>query len=734
MLAEKFFTDAMKRDIVKWSIAALLAATAFPAGAETGSAARLQNGELEVTVSLRSGAIESVRRKASGFTHENPANPAEIVSLRVPMDGWDGHSAAGSAAGRVRVSEQFADALVLRFSGFVTDAGKVGAEAEVHYRLDGDNLIVRLSVDNRGRQSIDRIAFPALGVRPAAGGTETLYTAAGPMPLRALFDGNRVRGRHDPFQRLDPSDFRGWFFTDPAIPVKAFAYPAADSSLHTAWLGYEANGEAIGFDVRDQTFQSQFAVVQRDLQRDAADPGANVQNYTLAWHWFPLIEPGGSWESPEIWLKFHAADWHATARQHREWLMGWIRRPDPPEAFRSSLGWISHGITSYDQIPALAQRGVEAGAPYFIVYGWYGYGMTHLSYDYYAREMHGGAESLRRNLAAARALGAHPIAWYNGSTSVETTAGHQQQGKDWLVVDRHGGLTIDGRWSLFDPDRPQVTDDAVTHFNFDLGTPARDFVLDSIRRLIADYGFSGIELDQGGKNFASYRGGPPELRFTRGAQALYEKVMNLVREHDPNGIVVGEGMSDFMNQYVDSSWIFEGGGGIFAGPGDWVEKSTYLRYSLPWVTFPRRAVPEDPGQANEAFLLNAPLDIFADLAEFPDYAHHLKRLHVLKRKVHPMLYGGVFSDQEGFGMRKHDPASVRAKSYVGTDRIAVVVINRSAEPRSAEVEFDGEEAAGRLTGYRLDGTEFPRAGASKLAVDLAPHDVIVLVYERDGSP
>jgi hypothetical protein len=58
-----------------------------------------------------------------------------------------------------------------------------------------------------------------------------------------------------------------------------------------------------------------------------------------------------------------------------------------------------------------------------------------------------------------------------------------------VVVNRHGGFVIDGRWTLFDPDRPTTTDDAVTLMNLDMGTEAAAFGIENVRRMIQDYGF-----------------------------------------------------------------------------------------------------------------------------------------------------------------------------------------------------------------------------------------------------
>ncbi|MCB1686704.1 MAG: hypothetical protein KDI31_19540, partial [Pseudomonadales bacterium] len=552
----------------------------------------LENEALAVTVSLDTGGIVTARRKATGFEHRNPQDPREILNLRLPLDGWDGHTLQGSDAHRVRTLERTADALTLDFNRFRDEEGEWKVSAQVSYALDGEDLVLRLQLRNDSGRPLDRVVFPSLGVMPADDGSETLVLPSGPRPLAGWFSTNTVRTKHDPFERLDPTDFRGWVYTDPAISSKALPYPIGFHQLPTTWMSYRRGDEAVGWDVRDTNFQSQFAVIDRILHRDTESAARNTQTYRLSWHWYPLVEPGAAWESPEVRLKFGNGDWHEIARQHREWFTSWSIKPERPDAFKQSIGWISQGVSHFDQIPEIARSGVEVGAPYFIVYGWYGYGMGRLSYDFHPRPMLGGVDGLRRNIKAAQELGAYPLAWFNGTTSVGSRPEHQQFGKDWIVVDRQGGLNVDGRWSLFDPDRPQTAADALVHFNYDMATPVKDYLLESVRRMVQDYGFPGFEMDQAAKNYLSYRpgsGSGPELGSAEGTREIYERSMEIVRKAAPSGIVVAEGISDFMAQYFDAFWIFEGGGDVFGPGADWVEQTTYTRYSIPDGLVPMRA-------------------------------------------------------------------------------------------------------------------------------------------------
>jgi hypothetical protein len=488
-------------------------------------------------------------------------------------------------------------------------------------------------------------------------------------------------------------------------------------------MHYGGGNFGVGLDVRDRSIQVQFGVIERKLTRDRRAVSANQRTYELSWRWVPLIAPGASWESPEALIKFDGGDWHSVARQHREWLATWLPRPQVAQRFRESLGWLSRPVSNFDQIPELARQGVEAGAPYMIVYGWYGSGMYGLSYDYYPQATLGGVESLRRNLRKARDLGACPLAWYNGTDTSEITREHREHARDWVVINRHGGIVIDGRWTLFEPNRPPTTEDNSTLMNLDMGTGAGPFNTDNVRRMIHDYGYCGFEMDQGYKDYPSYSrtGGSstqPEYRYMEGARAFFEAARDIVKKADPNGIIVGEGYNDLLNQYVDSTWIFDGG--LFS------EMSDFPRYSLPWITQPTGIFTPDKGYANRAFMMNAPFDIFLDLANQAEFVEHLRKLHELKRAVAASLYDWDFSGTDGFSLQSGDAKAVQARSYIAADgRIAVVVVNTSDRQQSAGVKLTN--AKGAIALHRLGAAPTNAVAMQPLNLDLAPFEVNVLV-------
>ncbi len=223
-----------RKTVIHW-IACLLAAW-IPLQAHSASAWTLENDQLAVTLAERTGGVASVLRKSNGHLYTNPSALPEVLRLRIPVGLWDGHSAAGSQAPKIKVVRHAPGSVALRFGSFTTPAGQFPVEVEIDYRLEGDNLVAQLHLSNRGDRAIDRIVFPALDVSPAGSGDESIVMSSGPIPLKALFSENRVRTHHDPFQVLDPTDLRGWFTADPAYPAKGFDYPAGFSPLHTAWI------------------------------------------------------------------------------------------------------------------------------------------------------------------------------------------------------------------------------------------------------------------------------------------------------------------------------------------------------------------------------------------------------------------------------------------------------------------------------------------------------------------
>jgi len=646
--------------------------------------------------------------------------------VEIPLPYWEGHTAASQDVKAVTIQKRGEDFVEVQAAQLLSKEGSYPVTAKLILRLERDSLVCKLHLQNQGKETIDRVAFPILDVPPASDGRELLVLPHLAWPLRAAFSENDVRTDHNPFETADSLDVKAWLWSDPKIPVKTFDYPIY---LPTAWSMFVADGKGIGFDVHDQSMEYQRFLVERRLDRDASSREANQRDYELSWNWYPLIRPNASWESPEVYIKFDNGDWHAVAGQHRDWMKTRIHHPEVAKELQSSIGWLSRPVNSYDEIPVEAKRGVEVGAPYIIIYGWSQISSAGMSYSAFPRTDSGGIESLQRNLLKARELGSHPLAWYNGTLSVEQNPDHWTQGIHFVALDRWGGAILGGQWSLFEPFQISTSPNNDTWLENDPSSAA-DFLLSTVRRLVEDYHFSGFEMDQAYKSFLSYRdadkGEQPALRYSKGYADFYTRAQALVKKHDPNGIIVGEGYSDFLDQYVDSSWVFEG------GPLN-VQQQSVLRYSIPWVTVPVRAIVTDRGHANQAFVMNSPLDVFDDLSQYPEYARHLRQLHALKKLTSHYFYQGEFSDTEGFAFQGGPPKEVVAKSYKepAGKFLAVVVANTGEAPKQTALRLDAPYATREAILYSLDGRTEMLKPSAEHHLDLPGFGVQVLAFETN---
>jgi len=715
-----------------YNIAALIAVGVSLSQAQTPSARpkeiTLENSQLRVVLSARNGSLISIERKDGSLSYLGSSEQSGWFRVQLPLPYWEGHSTASKDVPAIAVTKKTADSVDLRSVELASKEGKYKIVARLSIRLDGDNLICALNLRNDSPQTIDRISFPIVDLPAASDGNETIVTPNSSFfqlaPLRLLFSQNDIQTTHNPFDSLDPLDLRAWFANDPKISMKGINYPM---DLPTAWVTYTSDQKGLGFDVRTRDFEFQKLTVERRLFRDEISREKNRRDYELAWNWYPLVKPDSSWQSAEVYIKCDHGDWHAIAQQHRDWLRTWITRPKPPKELQQSIGWISRGIRSFDDIPVFGKQGVDIGAPYFIVYGWAAINTGGMTYDSYPRGEFGGVEALRRNLQAAKQLGSLPLAWFNGTTSVQSDMDHLLMGYNWTAIDRWGGQLLDGRWSLFSPGQVATINNNTQWFEMDPSTDVKNFLLDCERRFI-DYGFVGNEMDQAHKNYLSYRehgdGTGPELAFSKGYGDFFAEAQKIIKDANPAGIMVGENPSELMNQYVDSTWIFEG------GPLNLPTLNT-LRYSWPWATVPTRAIPTDRGHANRAFMMNAPLDIFDDLTKHPEYAEHLKRLHGLKQTTSDFFYQGEFSDQDGFSLTSSQK-DVMAKSYREPSGkfTAIVVINSGSTAQEATIRPDPGIAKEKVQHFYLDGRTETEAPSDEMHLSLPPYDLQILGFER----
>jgi hypothetical protein len=150
------------------------------------------------------------------------------------------------------------------------------------------------------------------------------------------------------------------------------------------------------------------------------------------------------------------------------------------------------------------------------------------------------------------------------------------------------------------------------------------------------------------------------------------------------------------------------------------------------VVVPVRADPSNLGHASTAFMFNAPLNIFDDLAKYPQYAEHLRRLSALKKQTSRYFYQGEFVDREGFSLAGAGEKAALAKSYRCPDgkSLAVVVVNPTDQRLEVTLKPEAAFASNVIRHFFLNGKAENASPAAEVSLQLAPADVQVVSFEK----
>ena len=183
----------------------------------------LENSVLRVTLSPQHGTLLAVTAKQGGASYLGFFQQAGWFRIQIPLPYWEGHAAASREQKSLTVVRHGPDSVEFKTSQVHSSRGNYSISFKLSLRLERDNLLCRLSLQNQSRETVDRIAFPIPDVPAAADSNETLIMPQSILSLRGTFSKNDVRSEHSPFDTLDP--LGGWFFDDPKISAKAYNYP-----------------------------------------------------------------------------------------------------------------------------------------------------------------------------------------------------------------------------------------------------------------------------------------------------------------------------------------------------------------------------------------------------------------------------------------------------------------------------------------------------------------------------
>lgn len=687
---------------------------------------KLENALVSFGFDEARGALISIFDKRTGTEMVADAGSANLWRLMVPTDRWRGAhvDAAQSIVTEASVCGSDTEGFVgtLGYAHPIS-GGSLRIAVSLRLGADDDFLELVVEVKNSGTDTVTDVLFPWVA---GLGAIEKADTD------RIILPSTWARVIYAPLASLPSSHF-GW---NRSRLKSTHRYL---ERLVTGWMDYCGNHTGIGLDARDTSFEPQDAYIEKMVSRCG---DAKLESLSMAWVRYPHIGPGESWTSQPVRLRVHEGDWHALAKDHREWAASWVRRPDTPKEYRSSIGWsfifMKHEdgtvVHTYDELPLLADKMKRCGVTNLLIFGWFDEGHDTLFPQYRPVDEWGGADALRVALAACHALGVRTILYINPTIWETRTPEYRQSGRAWAAHSRLGCEYHESyAWANFDAS----TESRMKSFvRICPDNPSTNYTLDIVKRIISDYGAESIHLDQAARAFACYNAGHaharPQAASRDGYARLLSEIYRSVRAAGP-GIVSLEGMSEFHSQWGDSSWNWSQ-----------LESAEVLRYSMPWMPYSHELDAGEVSDANRAFVLGLMFDLRIDggeglLSDYPAFADHVRRLSELKRNTAPYLAEAMFEDAAGVtsldGPSSRDTSDVMVRSYANrpVGKAGLAIANLSGEPRSCRVTVDwgelGLDAHSRLSGHvvgtaREGAAMSPRDGAVEL--ELAGWEVVVL--------
>lgn len=627
-----------------------------------------------------------------------------LLRIAAPLPDYPSHYVELGAHGAPEVVEEDGG-LLLVHDGLASAHARVDVRVEVRLRPAPEGLVLSARVENRSGLRLPQVAFPQLlGLRPVGGvdGTRVRMSRGTTHPLRDL--------------TMAPDDAT---FLDIALQ-RYYGYGAFELSMK--WLDFGSAAGGLTMYGRDPRYSAQGLLVER--------PGRTAETTELRWIHYPLIEPGGTWDSGDFVVLLHPGDWYAGARAFAEFAAGAYPYRAPQHvrealAIRSMWAAVRNADrpeAGLDRVPELAQEVAdpELGVAELVVWHWWQKNGLPIVLD----PRLGTEDDLRAALARCRELGV-PVSLFVSHHLLRDTdetppewrhlnAARQPVQDDWTY-----GRDFLPRW------RVQFMGTHAMMRGSALAEGWRAAALAEYERLL-DLGATSICFDQFWSwfepNFSEHRDARPDAEGDRLLE-LGRAAHDLVQARDPRGTFSGEMPSELKVPVLDYTWEWRN--------AEELDDDAPFRVVFPQVRL-NGNVNEHPRGALHGFAEGGLLNLMPGnmhshrLDDHPDLLRTVRELAALRRRFLRYFTEGEFRHAEGVVARE---CLVRA--YTHGDDVLLVVVNPTHRPVRASAAVDPTAWGGRAldrtaTLVGQDGAELPAEGVDPLEVDLAPDTLVVL--------
>ena len=285
---------------------------------------------------------------------------------------------------------------------------------------------------------------------------------------------------------------------------------------------------------------------------------------------FPFAVTSTHWTSPELGVGLHAGDWHWAGDTYGRWVESWVPRAkisshalnmvdsDTDIMIKDVDESVQH---NYDQAAQIAvERPVGAGS---LFVGWHHNGHDTYYPEYLPIADLGGSTALVAAINAIHTRGRLVSAYVNLRLAAEASEVYQKDGHRWSVllkVPRTGVATVDAaelrehwntKWHL------EPNGEGLHVVMCPSVKQWQDYILSEIGRVVRDYHFDGVFLDQVGSFYSELCYSPyhghsnPANAWGPGYMTMLRRIREETRSLNPDSYLWIEGMNDAYSQFVD---------------------------------------------------------------------------------------------------------------------------------------------------------------------------------------
>jgi hypothetical protein len=689
-------------------LAAFLLAPLAPMHAADVDERILTNGSIEIRFSDTSGAIVGFRDVKGGVKLIAEPRLAQSFRLLVPRPEKRFNYVEGARQELESLEIQQGSTARLHWSGLADSGGQgpldIAVEMTVTLHKDRPEATFRLKVENRTAFRVEEV-----WLAPLSG-----ITGIGDRTTNRVYTSNPVYGKS--FTVFDYFDGTvGFWAFSHARNIQeyprsmAMPWVSISNGQDALYVGmHDSSGDATNFvfDLLPHTGQSfgheQASGMWPDAGRLPAERPLGVQ---VAVAKLPHVEPGKTYETPELVVAFQKGTWHAGADRYREWTDTWMQIQPRPAAVKDIDSWYTVQLLTqadnlryrFSDLPDLAREAKEHGVRAMRVIGWNRGGQDSELPDNAIDPRLGTREELIAAIRTCEQMGVRIILFCKFKWADRAGEWTRRELGRFAMKDPFGNPHVNTGWGYDTLAELSGYAHRTFYFMCQNSPQWQDIAVERWLKDVRDLGSSGIHIDEGKPENRCYdtsHGHAYGVFSGVGWARLLQRFHESNRRERPDLFVVQELFYDIPVQYHS---MFE----VRASPVGRANRDD-MASLLPinQYTFPEARFVEPIYGLQERVLLNfcilmgsaisyEPLNFKGRLADTPDNVRYGRILLDMRRSLAEYLWHGRFRDTVGVDVRikEGNPKQVRWSRFEHreTAKPAIVVVNAAKQPARVDV-------------------------------------------------